>query len=311
MQKEKLIIIGSGPAGLTAGIYTARAELKPLIFEGEHPGGQLMGTTEIENFPGVPEGTMGPGLMNRMREQSKSFGARTEFKKIDKVDFSDPDNLKLWSGETEYSAESVIVATGASARWLKLGKGEEEKYWGKGYTACATCDGAFFRDKVVAVVGGGDSACEEAMFLTRFANKVYQIYRGSQEKMRASKPMQQRVFENEKIEMIFNETVTDLRGDGKLESVELTNSDTKETSELKIDGLFMAIGHNPNTDIFEGQLDLHDNKYLKVEENTKSKVPSVFIAGDCSDWKYRQAITAAGTGCMSALDCIKHLEKLE
>jgi thioredoxin reductase (NADPH) len=310
MGKEKLIIIGSGPAGLTAGIYTARAELKPLIFEGEHPGGQLMGTTEIENFPGVAEGTMGPGLMNRMREQAKSFGARTEFKKIDRVDFSDANNLKLWSGEEEYSAETVIVATGASARWLGLNKGEE-KFWGKGYTACATCDGAFFRDKVVAVVGGGDSACEEAMFLTRFASKVYQIYRGPVEKMRASKPMQQRVLENEKIELIFNENVTDLRGEGKLESVELTNSDTKKTSELKIDGLFMAIGHNPNTGIFEGQLDLHENKYLKVEENTKSKVPSVFIAGDCSDWKYRQAITAAGYGCMAGLEVEKYLAEKE
>ena len=310
MQKEKLIIIGSGPAGLTAGIYTARAELQPLIFEGENPGGQLMGTTEIENFPGVPEGTMGPGLMNRMREQAKSFGARTEFKRIDKVDFSDENNLKLWSGEEEFSAESVIVATGASARWLGLNKGEE-KFWGKGYTACATCDGAFFRDKVVAVVGGGDSACEEAMFLTRFASKVYQIYRGGQEKMRASKPMQQRVFENKKIEMVFNENVTDLRGEGKLESVELTNSETQAISKLKIDGLFMAIGHNPNTGIFDGHLDLHDNKYLKVENNTKSKVPSVFIAGDCSDWHYRQAVTAAGYGCMAGLEAEKYLSEKE
>ncbi len=310
MQKEKLIIIGSGPAGLTAGIYTARAELQPLIFEGENPGGQLMGTTEIENFPGVPEGTMGPGLMNRMREQAKSFGARTEFKRIDKVDFSDENNLKLWSGEEEFSAESVIVATGASARWLGLNKGEE-KFWGKGYTACATCDGAFFRDKVVAVVGGGDSACEEAMFLTRFASKVYQIYRGGQEKMRASKPMQQRVLDNEKIEMVFNENVTDLRGEGKLESVELTNSETQAISKLKIDGLFMAIGHNPNTGIFDGHLDLHDNKYLKVEKNTKSKVPSVFIAGDCSDWHYRQAVTAAGYGCMAGLEAEKYLSEKE
>ena len=310
MQKEKLIIIGSGPAGLTAGIYTARAELQQLIFEGENPGGQLMGTTEIENFPGVPEGTMGPGLMNRMREQAKSFGARTEFKRIDKVDFSDENNLKLWSGEEEFSAESVVVATGASARWLGLNKGEE-KFWGKGYTACATCDGAFFRDKVVAVVGGGDSACEEAMFLTRFASKVYQIYRGGQEKMRASKPMQQRVLDNEKIEMVFNENVTDLRGEGKLESVELTNSETQAISKLKIDGLFMAIGHNPNTGIFDGHLDLHDNKYLKVEKNTKSKVPSVFIAGDCSDWHYRQAVTAAGYGCMAGLEAEKYLSEKE
>jgi len=282
MQKEKLIIIGSGPAGLTAGIYSARANLAPLIFEGETPGGQLMGTTEIENWPGAEEGLTGPQLMSRMREQAKKFGARTEFKKIDRVDFSDAHNLKLWSGEEEYQTEAVIVATGASARWLNLGKGEE-KYWGKGYTACATCDGAFYRDKVVAVVGGGDSACEEAHFLTRFASKVYQIYRGPQEAMRASKPMQKRVLEHPKIEMIFNKNVTDLRGEAKLESVELTDSITGETSELKIDGLFMAIGHNPNTGIFEGQLDLHENKYLKVENFTRSNVPSAFIAGDCAD----------------------------
>ncbi|MCF7905707.1 thioredoxin-disulfide reductase [Candidatus Gracilibacteria bacterium] len=310
MQKEKLIIIGSGPAGLTAAVYSARADLKPLVFEGETPGGQLMGTTEIENWPGAQEGLMGPQLMNQMREQAKRFGARTEFKKIEKVDFSDAKNLKLWSGDEEYRAEAVIIATGASARWLKLGKGEE-KYWGKGYTACATCDGAFYRDKVVAVVGGGDSACEEAHFLTRFASKVYQIYRGPKEKMRASKPMQKRVFEHEKIEMIFNKNVTDLRGEEKLQSVELTDSETNETSELKIDGLFMAIGHNPNTGIFEGQLDLHENRYLEVTDNTKSRVPSVFIAGDCADWRYRQAVTAAGYGCMAALDTEKYLESLK
>lgn len=310
MTKEKLIIIGSGPAGLTAALYTARAELSPLVFEGETPGGQLMGTTEIENWPGAEEGLMGPQLVTRMREQAKKFGARTEFKTIDKVDFSDSSNLKLWSGETEYNAEAVIIATGASARWLGLGKGEE-KYWGKGYTACATCDGAFYRDKVVAVVGGGDSACEEASFLTRFASKVYQIYRGPQEKMRASKPMQKRVIDNEKIELIFNKNVTDLRGENKLEAVEITDAVTGETSELKIDGLFMAIGHNPNTKIFAGQLDLHDNEYLKVEGNTKSKISSVFIAGDCADFRYRQAVTAAGMGCMAALDTEKYLESLK
>lgn len=306
MNKEKLIIIGSGPAGLTAAIYAARAELSPLVFEGENAGGQLMGTTEIENFPGFPNGIMGPQLMNDMREQAKKFGARTEFKKIDKVDFSDSDNLKLWSGETEYNADAVIIATGASARWLRLGKGEE-KYWGKGYTACATCDGAFFREKVVAVVGGGDSACEEATFLTRFASKVYQIYRGPKENMRASKPMQQRVFDHEKIEMIFNQNVTDLRGEGKLESVELTHSDTGEKSELKIDGLFMAIGHDPNTAFLDGQLELLPNKYLKVVNNTRTAIPSVFVAGDVSDHHYRQAITAAGAGCMAALDAEHYL----
>lgn len=308
MKKEKLIIIGSGPAGLTAAIYAARAEMSPLIFEGNEPGGQLMGTTEIENFPGVPDGTMGPGLMNRMREQAKKFGGRTEFKRIEKVDFSDPSTLKLWSGDEEFPAETVIVATGASARWLNLGKGEE-KFWGKGYTACATCDGAFFRDKIVGVVGGGDSACEEASFLTRFASKVYLIHR--RDELRASKAMQKRVFDNDKIEILWDKTVTDLRGEEKLESVELTDTQSGKASELKLDGLFMAIGHNPNTEIFEGQLDRHENKYLKVENFVKSNVPSVFIAGDCADWRYRQAVTAAGFGCMAALEAERFLAEKE
>jgi thioredoxin reductase (NADPH) len=306
MNKEKLIIIGSGPAGLTAAIYAARAELQPLVFEGESAGGQLMGTTEVENFPGFPEGIMGPKLMNDMREQAKKFGARTEFKKIDTVDFSNAKNLKLWSGNTEYQTQSVIIATGAAARWLQLGKGEE-KYWGKGYTACATCDGAFFREKVVAVVGGGDSACEEAMFLTRFASQVYQIYRGPKEKMRASKPMQQRVFDNPKIEMMFHKNVTDLQGDGKLESVELTDSKTDKKSKLSLDGLFMAIGHDPNTAFLDGQLELLPNKYIKVTDHTKTAIPSVFVAGDVSDFHYQQAITAAGAGCMAALDAEHYL----
>ncbi len=297
--KEKCIILGSGPAGLTAAIYAARADMNPLVFEGDAPGGQLLQTTDVENFPGFRDGILGPTLMNEMREQAKKFGARTIYKKVTKTDFSDPDNLKCWVDDELFTAESIIVATGAQARWLNLGQGEE-KYWGKGYTACATCDGAFFRDREVAIVGGGDSACEEASFLTKFASKVYLIHRRNE--LRASKPMQKRVFDNDKIEIIWNQNVTELRGENKLESVELTESDTGEKSELKIDGLFVAIGHTPNTSIFEGQLAMKDSGYLKVEGNTKTSIPSVFVAGDVSDDHYRQAITAAGLGCMAALD---------
>lgn len=306
MEQENLIILGSGPSGLTAALYAARAELAPLVFEGSSPGGQLMGTTEVENFPGFPDGIMGPELVGNMRKQAQKFGARTVFENVDRVDFSDPKNLRLFVGEKEYSAKAVIIATGASARWLNLGQGEE-KYWGKGYTACATCDGAFYRDKVVAVVGGGDSACEEAMFLTRFASKVYLIHR--RDELRASKPMQNRVFDHPKIEILWNKAVTALQGEKVLESVELTDTVNKETSELALDGLFMAIGHIPNTDFLEGQLDMHDNKYLKIHNGTHTNVESVFVGGDVSDFRYRQAITAAGMGCMAALDAEKYISE--
>ena len=302
--KEKCIILGSGPAGLTAAIYAARADMNPLVFEGDAPGGQLLQTTEVENFPGFREGILGPTLMNEMREQAKRFGARTVYKKVTKTDFSDPENLKCWVDDECYETETVIIATGAQAKWLNLGKGEE-KYWGKGYTACATCDGAFFRGKTVAVVGGGDSACEEAHFLTRFAEKVYLIHR--RKELRASKPMQKRVLEHEKIEMIWNQNVTELRGEPNLKSVELTETDTGETSELELDGLFVAIGHTPNTSIFEGQLEMKENGYLVATNNTRTSIPSVFVAGDVSDDHYRQAITAAGMGCMAALDLEHYL----
>ncbi len=306
MQKEKLIILGSGPAGCTAAIYASRAELNPLVLEGSTPGGQLTGTTVVENWPGNIDDKTGPVLMMDLKNQAKKFGARFEMKNIDRVDFSDPDNLKLYAGETEFTTESLIIATGAKARWLNLGKGEE-KYWGKGYTACATCDGAFFRGKTVAVVGGGDTACEEAHFLTRFAEKVYLVYRGPKEKMKASKPMQQRVFEDEKIETIFNQNVTDLQGDPVLKSVELTHSDTGEKSELAIDGLFMAIGHSPSSKFLADQLETHENGLIKVHNHSETSVPSVFVAGDVADGRYRQAIVAAGSGCKAALDAEHYL----
>ena len=306
MSKHRLLIIGSGPAGLTAGIYASRAELAPIIFEGKAPGGQLMGTTEVENFPGFSKGIMGPQLIHEMREQAKRFGSEVRMETVESVDFSDADNLKVTTNKETYEAEAVILATGASAKWLNLGKGEE-KYWGRGYTACATCDGAFFKDKTVAVVGGGDSACEEAHFLTRFASKVYMILR--RDEFRASKPMQKRVLQHEKIEVIHNSQVTDLRGDPTLKSLELTSTVDESTSELEVDGRFMAIGHHPNTEVFADFIDLQPNNYFEVQDDVKSNIPSVFIAGDCSDWKYRQAITAAGYGCMAALEAERYLSE--
>lgn len=307
MQHEKLVIIGSGPAGLTAAIYAARADLNPLVLEGKQPGGQLMGTTEIENWPGATEGMTGPQLMGMLREQAKKFGARTEFKYVEKVDFSNPDELHLWLGKEEITADAVIIATGASARWLDLGKGEE-RYWGKGYSACATCDGAFFRGKTVAVVGGGDSACEEAMFLTKFATKVYQLVR--RDEMRASKPMQQRVFDNPNIEVIWNTSPTDLKGENKLEAVELKDRITGEIKDLPIDGLFVAIGHNPNTEFLGDQIEL-DHGFIVVKDHSKTNVKSVFVGGDVSDPHYQQAVVASGSGCKAALDAENYLASKE
>lgn len=307
MKQEDLIIIGSGPAGLTAAIYAARADLAPLVFEGMSPGGQLMGTTDVENFPGFPEGIMGPELMGNMRTQAQKFGAKTAFKNIDRVDFADPLNLKLWAGEEEFNAKSVILATGAEARWLNLGK-NEERFAGKGYSACATCDGAFFREKTVAVVGGGDSACEEAMFLTKFASKVYLLHR--REELRASKPMQQRVFDNPKIEIIWNTGVTDLIGENLLEKVELTDTQNGAVSEIELNGLFMAIGHTPNTKFLEGQINLTPQGFIEISGNTKTNVKSVFVGGDVSDPHYQQAISAAGSGCKAALDVEAYLSEL-
>lgn len=315
MQKQKLVIIGSGPSGLTAAIYAARADLSPLVFEGSNPGGQLMGTSDIENFPGFPEGIMGPTLMNHMRQQAQNFGATTLTKSIDRVDFSDEKNLKLWSGDEGFEAESVIIATGASARWLDfMGDKDkqiynEKKYWGKGYTACATCDGAFFRNKVVCVMGGGDSACEEAHFLTKFATKVYLVHR--RDELRASKPMQKRVMEHEKIEILWNKNISDIYGEKIVEGIELTDSVTGEVTKQDLSAVFVAIGHIPNTNFLENQIELLPNKFIKVENHTRTNILSVFVAGDVSDHHYQQAITAAGSGCMAAMDAESYLNQVE
>jgi thioredoxin reductase (NADPH) len=305
-----VIIIGSGPAGLTAAIYTARASLAPLVIEGEpsstsdQPGGQLMLTTEVENFPGFPEGIMGPELMMRFREQAGRFGAEFLTEKVSRVDFSSKP-FRVWVRDTEYKAKSIIVSTGAQSLMLDLPK--ENDLIGHGVSTCATCDGFFFRGQDIAVVGGGDSAVEEASFLTKFANKVYLIVRRDQ--LRASRIMQDRAKNNEKIEILWNTRVSEIHGDTKLESVTLTDTVTGDTRPLGVTGLFIAIGHRPNTDIFSGVLDMEESGYLLTRQgSTNTNIDGVFACGDVQDHTYRQAITAAGSGCMAAIDCERWLE---
>jgi thioredoxin reductase (NADPH) len=305
-----VIIIGSGPAGLTAAIYTARASLAPLVIEGEpsstsdQPGGQLMLTTEVENFPGFPEGIMGPELMMRFREQAGRFGAEFLTEKVSRVDFSSKP-FRVWVRDTEYKAKSIIVSTGAQSLMLDLPK--ENDLIGHGVSTCATCDGFFFRGQDIAVVGGGDSAVEEASFLTKFANKVYLIVRRDQ--LRASRIMQDRAKNNEKIEILWNTRVSEIHGDTKLESVTLTDTVTGDTRPLGVTGLFIAIGHRPNTDIFSGVLDMEESGYLLTRQgSTYTNIDGVFACGDVQDHTYRQAITAAGSGCMAAIDCERWLE---
>lgn len=302
MDKNKLIIIGSGPAGLTAAIYAARADLSPLVIGGLSYGGQLMGTTLVENFPGFIEGIQGPELMNNMIEQSKRFGSEFIFDNVTKVDFSDVVK-RVFVGEREYQADAVIIAVGSTPR--RLGLDAEEKFWGRGVSTCATCDAAFYRDKVVAVVGGGDSALEEATFLTKFAKKVFVIHRRSE--LRASKAMQSRAFGNDKIEFIWNSEVVDIVGKEKVEALKIKNSEDDSTKELKIDGMFLAIGHVPNTKFLENQVELDEAGFIKVNDNTKTSMEGVFVAGDVRDHVYQQAITASGMGCMAALDAEKYL----
>ena len=305
---HSIIIIGAGPAGLTAALYAARADLHPVLFEGEPisvsdlPGGQLMNTTEIENFPGATD-IMGPQLIRRMREQALSFGAKIITKRVTKVDFSKRPFM-LWVGEDKYLAETVVVSTGAKA--LMLGIDREWDLMGHGVSACATCDGFFFRDKNVAVVGGGDTAMEEAIFLTNFASSVTVIHR--RDSLRASKVMQDRARSNPKIKFVWNTQVVGLAGKDRLEALELKNTQDSTTSKRDIDGLFIAIGHQPNSELFEGQLKLHPNGYIATT-GVSTSVPGVYACGDVQDFRYRQAVTSAGTGCMAALDAQHFLEE--
>ncbi|HAP36361.1 MAG TPA: thioredoxin-disulfide reductase [Bacteroidetes bacterium] len=309
---RKVIIIGSGPAGLTAAIYASRANLAPLMFEGIQPGGQLTITTEVENYPGFEHGIQGPDLMDVMRKQAQRFGAESQFKIVSKVDFSKRP-FKMWVDEELYTADSVIVSTGASAKWLGLPS--EKEYSGYGVSACATCDGFFFRDQEVYVVGGGDTAMEEASFLTKFAKKLTLVHR--REEFRASKVMQDRVLNNPKVSVEWNSTVEEVLGVNennrkKMTGLKLKNIKTGAVKEVKADGLFLAIGHSPNTEIFKGILDMQENGYLKVQAgSTKTNIEGIFAAGDVADHYYRQAVTAAGSGCMAAIDAERWLAEQE
>jgi thioredoxin reductase (NADPH) len=304
---RKVAIIGSGPAGLTAAIYAARANLAPMVFAGNTPLGQLMITSDVENYPGFPQGIQGPELMQLFREQAERFGTTMIERDVTRVDFSERP-FRMWVGEDEYSADAVIVATGASALWLGLAS--EEEFRGRGVSACATCDGFFFRDREIAVVGGGDTALEEALFLTRFASKVTMLVRRDQ--FRGSKIMQDRAMAHPKIEVRWNTEVTEVRGEMTVTQLALRNTDTGEESTLDVQGLFVAIGYKPNTELFRGQLDLDPRGYCRTAEDgeTATAIEGVFVAGDVHDHKYRQAVTAAGEGCKAAIDVERWLESV-
>lgn len=302
----KVIIIGAGPAGLTAAIYAARANLAPVIFAGYQYGGQLMLTTEVENFPGFPHGIMGPDLMENFRIQAARFGAVIHNVDVTKVAF-DERPLRVWAGDDEYTADTVIVATGASARWLDIPG--EATLRGRGVSTCATCDGAFFRERRIVVVGGGDSAMEEAIFLTRFGSKVTLVHR--RESFRASKIMVDRALAHPKIDVIWNTVVEEVVGKDAMTGLRLRNVVTNELSLLDADALFIAIGHDPNTAIFAGQLDLDAQGYIVSADGVSTNIEGVFVGGDVFDVRYKQAITAAGSGCKAALEAEKYLEVLE
>lgn len=304
-----VIIIGAGPAGLTAAIYTARANLKPLVIGGVSWGGQLMNTTDVENYPGFPEGIMGPELMSKFLKQAERFGAEIKYNDVTKVEL-EGEIKKVYVGEDVYESKAVIIATGAEPKKLDLES--EEEYWGKGVSSCATCDGAFYKEKVVSVIGGGDSAAEEANFLTRFASKVYLVVR--KDEMRASKIMVDRVLKNEKIEVLWNTEVKEVLGDGNVVTgLKISNNKENVDSEVKLDGMFLAIGHIPLSGIFKEDVDVDDNSYIKTATSNTSytNVEGVFVAGDVHDSKYRQAVTASGMGCMAAIDVERWLEAQE
>ena len=301
------VIIGSGPAGLTAAIYAARADLNPIVFEGPEPGGQLVQTTDVDNFPGYPEGVLGPKMMEDFREQAKRFGADCRYGYVTDINFDQRPYKLTVDEETTVYAKTIIIATGASAMWLGLES--EQKMRGKGVSACATCDGAFFRNEHVVIVGGGDTAMEEATFLTKFARKVTVIHR--RDELRASKAMQARAFNNEKIEFMWNSELIEVMGDTVVDGVKVRNSETDEITTLDdVTGVFIAIGHKPNTDLFKGVLTMDEVGYIQTKgESTETDLPGIFASGDAMDSVYRQAITAAGTGCRAALDAERFLSE--
>jgi thioredoxin reductase (NADPH) len=298
-----MVIVGSGPAGLTAAIYAARANLRPIVIGGSIPGGQLMITSDVENYPGFPEGIQGPELMQKFREQAERFGARLVDRDVEQVDLSGRP-FRLWAGGEEYTADSVVVATGASALWLGLDS--ETRLRGRGVSACATCDGFFFRGKKVAVVGGGDTALEEATFLTRFATDVVLIHRRDQ--LRGSKIMQERALANPKINVLWNKEVADVLGEDVVTGLRLRDTVTGEETDEPMEGLFVAIGYRPNTQVFRDWLETDDKGYLVATDHTRTKIDGVFVAGDVHDHRYRQAITAAADGCRAAIDAERWLE---
>ena len=305
---RKVIIIGSGPAGLTAALYTARANLNPLVFEGSQPGGQLTITTDVENFPGFPDGIMGPELMDLFRKQAERFGAECHFEHVTKVDFSKKP-YNVWVGDKNYQAESIIIATGATAKMLGLDS--EKELMGFGVSACATCDGFFFKDKKVLVVGGGDSAMEESTYLTKFASEVVIVHR--REEFRASKIMIDRAMNNPKIRVLWNSTIDEIMGSQEkgVHAVKINKTDSDESFEEECDGVFMAIGHKPNTELFTDILKTDQNGYLVTTNgSTSTNIDGVFACGDVQDHVYRQAVTAAGSGCMSAIDAERYLESI-
>ena len=299
-----VIIIGAGPAGYTAGIYCSRARHDTILISGLLPGGQLMNTTDVENYPGFDEGIMGPDLMQIMRKQTENMGTKIVDDVVTNVDFSQ-NPFKVSTASTNFEAKTVIVCTGATPR--KIGIEGEQTFAGKGVSYCATCDGAFFRDQELAVVGGGDSCMEEATFLTKFASKVHIIHR--REEFRASKIMQERALNNEKITVHWNSTVSEIKGDQKVQQVILKDTKTGEETSMDMAGVFVAIGHEPNTELFKNQLDLDENGYIVLNKNTQTSVDGVFSAGDVHDHRYRQAVTAAGYGCMAAIDVDKYLSE--